>query len=145
MMKIFSISKLFVLFMVCMFLTSGITAYALDEPNSVVLGQEKNSPLVGRINFEDVLAKAKDHSYDLKLADYDVLISKQEVRGARSEYFPKFNFNAGMEYTRNFRDIRESTVMSVGDAFINPYTRFQSILGITVAYNLFDFGVRGGN
>ncbi|MBQ7450771.1 TolC family protein, partial [bacterium] len=28
---------------------------------------------------------------------------------------------------------------------INPYTRFQSILGINVGYNLFDFGVRGGN
>lgn len=33
--------------------------------------------------------------------------------------------------------------MSIGDAFINPYTRFQSILGITVAYNIFDFGIRG--
>jgi outer membrane protein TolC len=35
--------------------------------------------------------------------------------------------------------------MSIGDAFINPYTRYQSVLGINVGYNLFDFGVRGGN
>ena len=35
--------------------------------------------------------------------------------------------------------------MSIGDAFINPYTRFQSLLGVTVSYNLFDFGIRGGN
>ena len=35
--------------------------------------------------------------------------------------------------------------MSIADAFINPYTRFQSVLGVTVQYNLFDFGVRGGN
>ena len=144
-MKIYSISKLLILLIVCMFITSGVPALALDEQNSVVLAQEKNSPLVTRINFEDVLAKAKEHAYDLKIADYEVLISKQEVRGARSEYFPKFNFNAGMEYTRNFRDIKESTVMSIGEAFINPYTRFQSILGITVVYNVFDFGVRGGN
>ena len=63
----------------------------------------------------------------------------------KSEYFPKLNFGGGLEYTKNFRDIGDSTIMSIGDAFINPYTRFQSMLGITVAYNLFDFGVRGGN
>jgi outer membrane protein TolC len=121
-----------------------VPSYAVEDVNTVNLNEQKG-PLITRINFEDVLAKAKEHSYDLKIADYEVLISKQEVRGAKSEYFPKFNFNAGMEYTRNFRDIKESTVMSIGDAFINPYTRFQSILGITVAYNIFDFGVRGGN
>ena len=143
-MKRFLISKLFILILLGAFVQVCVPAYAVQDANTVELSEQKG-PLVTRINFEDVLAKAKDHSYDLKIADYDVLISKQEVRGAKSEYFPKFNFNAGMEYTRNFRDIKESTVMSIGDAFINPYTRFQSILGITVAYNIFDFGVRGGN
>ena len=143
-MNISSISKLIVIFVLGVFIPVCIPAYAVEEMKAVELN-EHQGPLVTKINFEDVLAKAKEHSYDLKIADYEVLISKQEVRGAKSEYFPKFNFNAGMEYTKNFRDIKESTVMSVGDAFINPYTRFQSILGITVAYNVFDFGVRGGN
>ena len=142
-MNIYSISKLIVLFVVCMFVQVCTPVFAIDgKPVDL---KTQNGPLITKIDFEDVLAKAKEHSYDLKIADYEVLISKQEVRGAKSEYFPKFNFNAGMEYTRNFRDIKESTVMSIGDAFINPYTRFQSILGITVAYNIFDFGVRGGN
>ena len=35
--------------------------------------------------------------------------------------------------------------MSIGESFINPYTRYQSIMGITLTYNLFDFGVRKGN
>ena len=143
-MKIFSISKLLILILLGAFVQLCVPSYAVEDVNTVNLNEQKG-PLITRINFEDVLAKAKEHSYDLKIADYEVLISKQEVRGAKSEYFPKFNFNAGMEYTRNFRDIKESTVMSIGDAFINPYTRFQSILGITVAYNIFDFGVRGGN
>ncbi len=143
-MKIFSISKLLILILLGAFIQLCVPSYAVEDVNTVNLNEQKG-PLITRINFEDVLAKAKEHSYDLKIADYEVLISKQEVRGAKSEYFPKFNFNAGMEYTRNFRDIKESTVMSIGDAFINPYTRFQSILGITVAYNIFDFGVRGGN
>lgn len=96
------------------------------------------------IDFDYIFEKAKAHSYDLKIADYQVLIAKQEIRGARSEYFPKLIATAGTEYTRNFRDIRESTVMSVGDSFINPYTRFQSVMGVTIQYNLFDFGLRRG-
>ncbi len=119
--------------------------YCVEEGSTVETAEKQSEKLVGKINFEDVLAKAKDHSYDLKIADYNILIAKQNVRGARSEYFPKLNFGGGMEYTKNYRDIRETTVMSIGEAFINPYTRFQSVLGINVMYNLFDFGVRGGN
>lgn len=111
----------------------------------VELNEQKHGNIVGHTNFEEVLKKAKEHSYDLKIADYNVLIAQQGIRSARSEYFPKLNLGAGMEYTKNYRDIRETTVMSIGDAFINPYTRFQSVLGINVMYNLFDFGVRGGN
>lgn len=96
------------------------------------------------ITFDEILEKARNHSYDLKIADFNILISKQEIRGARSEYFPKLHLSAGTEYTKNFRDTKDSTVMSIGDAFINPYTRYQAVLGITLSYNLFDFGVRRG-
>lgn len=118
-----------------------------DEITETVLEtkDKKRQTLVTKITFDDVVKSAKEHSYDLKIADYNILISKQGVRGARSEYFPKLNFSAGTEYTKNYRDAKESTVMSIGDAFINPYTRYQSVLGINVGYNLFDFGVRGGN
>ena len=129
---------------------SNAQAYAVQDVKKntqpeVALVQESKKAPVSKIDFDDVLKKAKEHSYDLQIADYNVLISKQGIRGARSEYFPRFNLGAGMEYTKNFRDIGDTTVMSIGDAFINPYTRFQSVLGITVMYNLFDFGVRGGN
>lgn len=137
--------KIFIIFIICSLCSLQNEVSALDDLKSVELTQVKKGEVVTKINFEDVMTKAKEHSYDLKIADYAVLIAKQDIRWARSEYFPKFNLNAGMEYTKNYRDINESTVMSIGDAFINPYTRFQSVLGITVAYNLFDFGVRGGN
>ena len=112
---------------------------------NVEINDNKQHKLVSKISFDEVLAKAKEHSYDLQIADYNVLISKQGIRGAKAEYFPKLNFSAGTEYTKNYRDAKETTVMSIGDAFINPYTRYQSVLGINVGYNLFDFGVRGGN
>ncbi len=123
----------------------GQYGFAVEETPSEVEIEAPQKVLVDKIDFDSVLEKAKEHSYDIKIADYNVLISKQYVRGARSEYFPKLNFIAGLEYTKNFRDMTDTTMMSIGDAFINPYTRFQSIMGITVAYNVFDFGVRGGN
>lgn len=140
-MRVANYSKLFVLLLIFTILIMVSHVYAVEE----VLPQVQNentAKLVGKINFDEVLKQAKKHAYDLKIADYNVLISKQGVRSAKSEYFPKLNLMAGTEYTRNFRDIHDTTIMSIGDAFINPYTRYQSIIGITVGYNLFDFGAR---
>ena len=116
-------------------LTSGV--YGIDEIRP-------EEPLVAKISFDDVLAKAKAHSHELKIANYDTLIARTGIMNARSEYFPKLYFNVGTEYTKNYKDYRTSVVTSVGDAFINPYTRYQSVLGITLQYNVFDFGVRKG-
>lgn len=109
---------------------------------------ENSQQLAGKIDFDDVVTKAKEHSYDLKIADYNVLIAKTAITNARSEYLPKLYFSASTEYSKSFREddfIRGAGAVSVGDSYINPYTRFQSVLGITLAYNLFDFGVRRGN
>ncbi len=105
-------------------------------------------PLVANISFEQVLDKAKKHSYDIKIADFDILISKQDITIARSEYMPKLYFGANNEYNKNFNDYSGEDGSSannssyVGDTFVNPYTRFQSLLGITLSYNVFDFGIR---
>ncbi len=116
-----------------------------NKKQEEVLNLTKNeNTYTAKIDFDEVLQKAKEHSYDLKIADFQVLISKQGVKVARADYFPKLGFNMGTEYTKNLRNARESTVVSIGDAFINPYTRFQSVMGITLTYNIFDFGVRGG-
>lgn len=106
---------------------------------------ENTVKLVTKIDFDDVIEKAMEHSYDLKISDFQVLIAQQGIKGARAEYFPKLVFMMGTEYTKNFRNEKESTVMSIGEAYINPYTRYQSVLGLTLSYNIFDFGVRGGN
>lgn len=112
---------------------------------TIKLDKDIDKKLITKINFDDILIKAKDHAYDLQIGEYNVLIAKQGIKGARAEYFPKLVAMAGTEYTKNYRDVNETTVMSIGEAFINPYTRYQSVLGVTLSYNLFDFGVRGGN
>lgn len=115
------------------------------ENKKLKLDINQTKKLISKIEFNDICAKAIEHSYDLKIADFNILISKQDIRGARSEYFPKLMASAGTEYTKNFRDNRDTTVMTIGEAFINPYTRYQSVMGVTLTYNLFDFGVRKGN
>ena len=118
------------------------------EHIEMVQTEKTNKPLVANISFEQVLDKAKVHSYDIKIADFDVLISKQDITIARSEYMPKLYFGANNEYNKNFHDYsgedgsQNNTSSYVGDTFVNPYTRFQSLLGITLSYNVFDFGVR---
>ncbi len=98
--------------------------------------------LTGQINYDDILQKAEAHSYDLKLADFDVFIAKTDIKSARADYFPKIYAGASSEYNKSFNDILSSTY--VGETYVNPYTRFQSLFGLTLSYNIFDFGVRRG-
>ncbi|MBE7704898.1 MAG: hypothetical protein E7Z90_03680 [Cyanobacteria bacterium SIG29] len=141
--------NIFKLFIVCfsLFCLNIGIVFAVEEhsENAVTMEQDSVKLITGSINFDDISKKAKNHSYDIKLADFDIFITKQGIREARSEYFPKINAVATTEYTKNFNDIWNSSVTTVGDAFINPYTRFQSLFGITLSYNLFDFGIRRNN
>lgn len=130
-----------ILFFILLFTAQ--TSFAIEDVAISKNVTEKK--LISKIEFNDICSKAIEHSYDLQIADFNILISKQDIRGARSEYFPKLMLNAGTEYTKNYRDNRDTTVMTIGESFINPYTRFQSIMGVTLSYNLFDFGVRRGN
>lgn len=116
-----------------------------ENPNTITIEEDNTKKITGKITFDEILKKSKKHFYDIKIADFEILIAKQGIRDARSEYFPKITANAGTEYTKNFRDLATSSVTTVGDSFINPYTRFQSIFGITLSYNVFDFGIRRNN
>ena len=144
-MREYFLRLIYLIFFV-LFFQFNMTSYAveevIDESKAVQLKNVEQKVIVGKISFEDVSQKAKNHSYDIKLADFDIMISKQGIRNARSQYFPKLVAMAGTEYTKNFNDYSNSIVTTVGDAFINPYTRFQSIFGVTLSYNLFDFGIR---
>ena len=145
-------SKKFLIYFLSVFLlNSSLVSFAVeeatkaDEKNAVVIEKEPQKLISGKITFDEISEKAKKHAHDIKIADFEILIAKQGIRDARSEYFPKIVATAGTEYTKNFKDYATSTVTTVGDSFINPYTRFQSILGVTLSYNVFDFGIRKNN
>ena len=137
-------SFIMVLIVGMLFVSGIVCCGAIEVPSDGTVNMD-SAVKVSDISFDKILKKAKEHSYDLQIAEFSKLIAKQDIRSARSDYYPKLNFNAGTEYTKNFRDVRTSIVTTVGDAFINPYTRYQSIMGITLSYNIFDFGVRKGH
>jgi len=111
-------------------------AFAIEEENK---NKDKNS--VNELSFNDVINKAVENSYDIQLADFDIVIAKYGINAARAEYLPKIGLSVGTEYNKSFKDSQVPSI-TVGDTFINPYTRYQTMGGITLSYNLFDFGVR---
>ena len=141
------VSKIFLI--LCLLFTSNNNLFAIEEKeeinSSVIVSEIEKKQINENLEFEDILKKAKDHSFDLKIADFECLIVEQNIRGARSEYFPKLYFNASTEYNKNFSENKQTPTTYVGDIFVNQYTRYQSVLGFTLAYNLFDFGIRKGS
>lgn len=94
--------------------------------------------------LRELMGKARAHAYEVQMAGMERGIRGQERRIERSEYYPRINLYAGSEYTHNMREGRMGAVTTVGEMFINPYTRYQTLLGITMSYNVYDFGVRRG-
>lgn len=114
----------------------------LQEENTTDVNTQNTQlkSYISYLEYNEILDKAIKHSFDLQIADFDIFIAKTGIKSARSEYFPKLYAGANGEYNKNFNDI--STPTYIGDAYINPYTRYQSMFGLTLSYNIFDFGIR---
>lgn len=94
------------------------------------------------IYFNDILDKAIQKSFDLKIAQFDVDISKAGIKEARSEYFPLISVGFYNSYDKNLEQTNPS-INSVGDSVLLGTTRWQNALSLGLQYNLYDFGIRG--
>ena len=79
-----NVFKLLFIYILVIFQFMTSYAFAVDDSVSI-----QDAQLVTSICYNDIEKRAKEHSYDLQIADFNILISKQGVKGARSEYFPK--------------------------------------------------------
>ena len=118
-----------------------LEADSSDQSDNAVTTEEISEPV---LEISRLMEKAKSYSYELQIGAKTREINTQGIKIERSEYYPKLNLQAGTEYTKNMRDNNIGMVTTVGDMFLNPYTRYQSIMGLVLSYNLFDFGVRRG-
>ena len=73
--------NIFKLFIVCfsLFCLNIGIVFAVEEhsENAVTMEQDSVKLITGSINFDDISKKAKNHSYDIKLADFDIFITKK--------------------------------------------------------------------
>jgi len=93
------------------------------------------------LSYKNILLKAIENSYDLKLTSKDISISKASLKEAKSDYYPTIKTGFNSEYTN---DLKNGTgIVSIGGTFIPPNTMFQNMLSVNMNYNLYDFGVRG--
>ncbi len=95
------------------------------------------------ISFDYILAKTLENSYDLKMADINIKISKQNVKEAKLEYLPTLNTYTNAEYSMDVDQNNPFTFATVGDRVLNSNTRHQDLIALNLSYNLFDFGIRG--
>ncbi len=112
-----------------------------NQANDEITTEEVTAPI---LEINRLMEKAKSYSYEIQIGAKNREINTQGIKIERSEYYPKLNLQAGTEYTKNMHDNNIGMVTTVGDMFLNPYTRYQSIMGLVLSYNLFDFGVRRG-
>ena len=94
------------------------------------------------LDFNNVLDKAVQNSFDLKISRLNVDISNAGIKEARSEYFPMLSTSFYNSYDRDLSN-SSSNINSVGDSVILGTTRYQNALSLGMQYNLFDFGIRG--
>lgn len=93
------------------------------------------------ITLDQVIQKAMDASFDLKIAQKGIEIGKSEISIARSEYFPTLQSRFNLEY---LKDLENETrpVVAVGNSIIPTGTRYQNSIGLTLNHTLVDFGIR---
>lgn len=91
--------------------------------------------------YKDVLEKAVNNSYDIKISKVDIKISDTEIKEARAEYFPVISANYNTEYNKDLTG-GTSSFTSVGDSVVVNNTRYQNAIYAGIQYNLFDFGIR---
>lgn len=93
------------------------------------------------LNLDTALQKALDTSYDLKIAQKDIDISRNDIGIARAGYFPVVQARLNTEYLKDL-ETGFRPVTAVGNTVIPAGTRYQNSIGVSTNYTLLDFGIR---
>lgn len=79
--------------------------------------------------------KAIVNSYDLKIANIDIELSKYAVKELRSLYFPTLNAKFNTEYLKDLTG-GISGITAIGERVLTDNTMFQDSFSINLSYNL---------
>jgi len=93
------------------------------------------------ISFEDVIEKAIANSYELKISDIDISLSKTIVKEMTSLYYPALNVRFNTEYLKDLAG-GISGITAIGNSVLSDNTKYQDSMSLNLSYTLLDFGVR---
>lgn len=93
------------------------------------------------LTYKTTLNKAINNSFDLKISNLDIDISKAELKGARADLFPTLYTQVNTEYNNGLGNT--SNINYVGNTVVSSYTQYRNLAMLGLQYNLFDFGAIG--
>lgn len=103
-----------------------------------------NSAYSKTINWEETINQIKENSYELKISQVDIDISKTQIMNARSAYFPTLGVYAYNEYNKSLDNENRQTTY-IGNEIIYGDNIYQNAVSLGLSYNLWDFGIKGDN
>lgn len=92
------------------------------------------------LTLEGIIQKSINVSYELKIAQKDIQISKTDITAARSEWLPNIKASANMEYLRSLSG-QLNPVTTIGNTVLPSGTRFQDSVGLNLNQKLWDSGI----
>ncbi|MDH4378676.1 MAG: TolC family protein [Vampirovibrionales bacterium] len=95
-----------------------------------------------QLTWDTVLAQAIEASFDRKLAETDVAISRKEQAIVKADYLPSIQGRFATEYQKDLDNTGFQPVVSVGNTVLPTGTRYQTSAGLSGQITLVDFGER---
>lgn len=90
------------------------------------------------VSFDSLLERTLNNSPLLKKMFLQTQISKEELRSAKSGYYPTLQAYANIEHSKRFDTFNIPS--SIGDSSLTQNTNHQASSTIALGYNLFNFG-----
>ncbi len=96
----------------------------------------------GTLSFDHILEQALAHSWDLRIAQKEIDISRYALLETKSLYYPTLSVRFDNQYVNDLTD--GDNVISVGDQVVRvDGSTFQHSFGVGMNYLLYDFGAHG--
>lgn len=89
-------------------------------------------------SYKDTLNSAINNSFDLKMSETDIGISRAQLKAVRADWYPTLSMQFNTEYNKDLTD-GKGTYAYAGNTMITPFTQYRDMLYLTLSYNLKEF------